>query len=215
MNPSLARLPLLRRERVCLVDSAQHKACAEDEEGGATYHQGHRGGGEDNPGQEPAAQSGEVSPGLRPFLTACQPRHQPSATAPRPHPSGHPGSVSPLTFSPRSHLCGPTHGPQTPNARSHARPPREPWKVNRAKGQSGANIPQPGTLASQLGWKKQTRALVGRRTRQSPGQLSSRPWRAGEGPSGVGREPTACTPSGYTLDLSPSGASYWRLEPLA
>lgn len=144
-----------------------------------------------------------IPPALPPFLTACCPHHQPSATAPSPDPSGDPGLVAPLTLHPRSHLCGPAQGLQTQNTRSHARSPREREEINRTKVQSGANIPQPGTLAGQLRWKKQAGALVGKSTGRSPGQLSSRHWRAGEGPSGVGSEPTPPrTPSGCMLGLS-------------
>lgn len=46
-NPSLAWLLSVHRKRVCLVDSAQHKAHREDKEGEVTDHQG-RGGGEDD-----------------------------------------------------------------------------------------------------------------------------------------------------------------------
>lgn len=42
-----------------------------------------------------------------------------------------------------------------------------------AKLLSGANIPQPGTLAGQLGWKKQAQAQV-RSMQQSPGQVCTR-----------------------------------------
>lgn len=52
--------------------------------------------------------------------------------------------------------------------------------------ESGANIPQPGIPACRRGWRAESRALVGRSTGRSPGQLSSPHRRAGEGTSGVG-----------------------------
>ena len=117
----------------------------------------------------------------------------------RPQPSGGPGLILPLMLCPCPQLCGPSHGSQTQNTRSHAGPPRERWKIHRAEvlGQhSTAWHPGRPTWMEKTG----SRPWMGEAGGGLPAKSAA--WRAREGPSGVGRKPRLPVCSGYTLDLS-------------
>lgn len=93
---------------------------------------------------------------------------------------------------------------QNPGTRSHAGPPG-----NRGKS-AGPRARLEPTFHSLAPWQANSggKRRLGPWLGEARGQLSSRPWRAGEGPSGVGSEPSARTPSATCwMPASPAPAT--------